>query len=54
MKTAYRDLEYLEKLSFKKDKPGILKNVFQLFLNLAILYIGSKIYINILRSLTGH
>ena len=54
MKTAYRDLEYAEKLSFKKDKPSILKNVFQLLLNLVVIYIGSQIYIDVWRSLTGH
>ena len=54
MKTAYKDLEYLGKLSFKKNKPSILKNAFQLFLNIAIIYIGSKIYIDIWRSFTGH
>jgi hypothetical protein len=54
MKTAYKNLEYIEELSFKKDKPSTLKNVFQLLLNLAVLYAGSKIYIDIWRSLTGH
>jgi len=54
MKTAYRNLEYVEELSFKKDKSGILKNVFQLSLNLAVIYVGSQIYINVWRSLTGH
>ena len=54
MKTAYRDLEYAEELSFKKNKTSILNNVFQLFLNLAVIYIGSQIYVYILRSLEGH
>jgi hypothetical protein len=54
MKTAYKNLEYIEKVSFKKNKPSILKNVFQLLLNLAVIYIGSQIYIDIWRSLTGH
>jgi hypothetical protein len=54
MKTAYSNLEYVEELSFKKDKPGILKNIFQLLLNLAVIYLGSKIYVDIWRSLTGH
>jgi len=53
MKTAYRDLKYIEDLSFKK-KSGILKNVLQLLLNLAVIYVGSKIYVDIWRSLTGH
>ena len=54
MKTAYKKLEYTEELSFKKDKSGILKNVLQLLLNLAVIYIGSQVYIEIWRSLTGH
>ena len=54
MKTAYRDLEYVEELSFKKNKSSILMNVFQLFLNLAVIYVGSQIYIDVWRSLTGH
>jgi hypothetical protein len=54
MKTAYKNLEYVEDLSFKKDKPSILKNVFQLFLNISILYIASKLYVDIWRSMTGH
>jgi hypothetical protein len=54
MKTEYKNLECLEGVSFKKDKPSILKNVFQLFLNLGILYIASKLYIDIWRSMTGH
>ena len=54
MKTAYKNLEYVEELSFKKDKPSILKNVFQLFLNIGILYIASKLYVDIWRSMTGH
>jgi hypothetical protein len=54
MKTAYRDLEYVEELLFKKNKSSILKNVFQLLLNLAVIYVGSQIYIDVWRSLTGH
>ena len=54
MKTSYKNLEYIEKLSFKKNKSSILKNVFQLFLNLVVIYIGSQVYIDIWRSLTGH
>ena len=54
MKTAYIDLACAEELSFKKDKSSILNNVFQLFLNLAVIYIGSQIYVDIWRSLTGH
>ena len=54
MKTAYRKLEYTKELSFKRDKPSILKNFLQLLLNLAVIYIGSQVYIEIWRSLTGH
>ena len=54
METAYKDLEYVKELPFKKDKSSILTNVFQLFLNLAVIYIGSQIYIDVWRSLTGH
>jgi hypothetical protein len=54
MKTAYKDLEYREGLSFKKDKPSVLNNIFQLLLNLVVIYVGSKIYIDIWRSLMGH
>ena len=54
MKTAYKNLKYIEELSPKKDKHSTLKNVFQLLLNLAVIYIGSQIYIDIWRSLTGH
>jgi hypothetical protein len=54
MKTAYKNLEYIEGLSFKKEKPSILKNVFELFLNLGIFYIASKLYVDLWRSMTGH
>ena len=54
MKTAYKSLEYAEDLSFKKNKSSVLNNVFQLLLNLAVIYLGSKIYVDVWRSLTGH
>jgi hypothetical protein len=53
MKTAYRNLEEVKKLPLK-NKPNVLIYVCQLLLNLAALYIASKIYVNIWRSLTGH
>jgi len=53
MKTAYRNLEEVKKIPLK-NKPNVLIYVFQLLLNLAALYIASKIYVNIWRSLTGH
>jgi hypothetical protein len=53
MKTAYTDLGYTEELSLKK-KSSILNNIVQLLLNLAAIYVCSKIYIDILRSLAGH
>jgi hypothetical protein len=53
MKTTYKNLEYIEELSFK-SKPNRLIYVYQLLLNLAALYIASKIYVDIWRSLTGH
>jgi hypothetical protein len=54
MKTAYKNLEYIEELSLKKEKSNTLKNVFQLLLNFSVLYIFSKIYVDIWRSLAGH
>ena len=54
MKTVYKYLGYLEELSFKKDSPSTLNNIFQLFLNLGVLYIASKLYVDIWRSMTGH
>lgn len=54
MKTAYRSLEYAEDLSFKKNKSSVLNKVFELLLNIVVIYLGSKIYVDIWRSLTGH
>jgi hypothetical protein len=54
MKIAYKNLECMDVVSFKKDNHSILKNVFELFLNLAIFYIASKLYVDIWRSITGH
>jgi hypothetical protein len=54
MKIAYKNLEYTEELLLKKDKSSTLKNVFQLLLNLSVLYIASKLYVDIWRFLTGH
>jgi hypothetical protein len=54
MKTAYKGLEYKEELLLQKEKPSTLNNVFQLLLNLGVLYIASKLYVDIWRSLTGH
>jgi hypothetical protein len=53
MKTAYRNLEEIKKLPLK-NKPNTLIYVYQLLLNLAALYVASKIYVDIWRSLTGH
>jgi hypothetical protein len=54
MKTLYKNLEHIEELSFKQDKPSILKNALQLLLNLGVFYIASKLYVDIWRSVTGH
>jgi hypothetical protein len=53
MKTAYRNLEEIKKLPLK-NKPNVSIYVYQLLLNLAVLYIASKIYVDIWRSLAGH
>jgi len=53
MKTAYRNLEEVKKLPIKnKSRASIY--IYQLLLNLAALYVASKIYVDIWRSLTGH
>jgi hypothetical protein len=54
MKTAYKNLEYIKELSPKKGEPSTLKNIFQLLLNLAVIYMGSQIYIDVWRSFMGH
>ena len=53
MKTAYRNLEEVKNLPLK-NKPNALIYVYQLLLNLAALYVASKIYVDIWRSLMGH
>jgi hypothetical protein len=53
MKTAYRNLEEIKKLPLK-NKHNTSIYVYQLLLNLAALYVASKIYVDIWRSLTGH
>jgi hypothetical protein len=53
MKTAYRNLEEVKKLPLK-NKTNASIYVYQLLLNLAALYVASKIYVDIWRSLTGH
>jgi len=53
MKTAYRNLEEVKKLPLK-NKLNASIYVYQLLLNLAALYVASKIYVDIWRSLTGH
>jgi hypothetical protein len=53
MKTAYRNLEKVKELPLKNN-PNASIQVYQLLLNLAALYVASKIYVDIWRSLTGH
>ena len=53
MKTTYKKLEEVKKLPLK-NKPNASIYVYQLLLNLVVLYVASKIYVDIWRSLTGH
>ena len=54
MKLAHKSLDNVVQFRLKKQKPKTTKNILQLGLNLAALYIANNITIDIWRSLTGH
>jgi hypothetical protein len=53
MKVAYKKIDNIIELPVKKQN-NITKNILQLTITIAALYIANKIGIDIWRSLTGH
>ena len=54
MKLAYKDLDNVIEFSLQRHKPAAFQQVFQLFINLLVLYVANKMTVDIWRSLTGH
>ena len=54
MKLAYNHLDNVIGFPLQKHKPAVIKNIFQLAVNLFVLYIANNITVDIWRSLTGH
>ena len=54
MKLAYNHLDSVIEFPLQKQKTSVTQNVFQLAINLFVLYIANEITVDIWRSLTGH
>jgi hypothetical protein len=54
MKLAQKHLDNVIQFRLKTQKPKIAKNILQLSITLAALYVANDITIDIWRSLTGH
>lgn len=54
MKLASKHLDSVIGFPLQKHKPSGIQNVFQLVVNLFVLYIANNITVDIWRSLTGH
>ena len=54
MKLAYKHVNNVIGFPLQKHKPAGIQNIFQLAVNLFVLYIANNITVDIWRSLTGH
>jgi len=54
MKLDYKHLDSVIGFPLQKHKPASIQNVFQLAINLFVIYIANEITVDIWRSLTGH
>jgi hypothetical protein len=54
MKLAQKHSDNVIQFRLKTQKPKIAKNILQLSITIAALYVANDITINIWRSLTGH
>ena len=54
MKLASKHLDSVIGFPLQKHKPAAIQNVFQLVINLFILYVANEITVDIWRSLKGH
>ena len=54
MKLAYKDLDNVIEFPLQRHKTTAIQQVFQLVINLFVLYVANKMTVDIWRSLTGH
>jgi hypothetical protein len=54
MKLAHKHSDNVIQFRLKTKKPKVAKNILQLLITLAALYVANEITVDIWRSLTGH